>query len=91
MTSIELNNKYKKNIEEGFTGVENNFDSIGRYIDRLLRMLLYSHPDFKLKQIKMKCGEVVFYSNLHEIYKDDDRQRDYNISMKIKSRLMLLK
>jgi hypothetical protein len=91
MTSIELNNKYKKNIEEGFTGVENNFDSIGRYIDRLLRMLLYSHPDFKLKQIKMKCGEVVFYSNVLVIYKDDVRERDYNISMKIKSRLMLLK
>ncbi|TGL03552.1 hypothetical protein EHQ43_17520 [Leptospira bouyouniensis] len=87
MLAIELNQRHRQFIEEGFDGVESNFDPISKYLDRLLRILIHCHPGFKLKQIKMKFGEVCFYSNLHELYNDDDRQRDHNVSLKIQAKL----
>lgn len=83
----ELNNKHSKIIEQGFGGIESNFEPITNYLDRLLRSLTYFHPDLRLKQIKIKRGKVCFKSNLQELYNDDDRQRDPNVSAKIQSKL----
>ncbi|GBF44536.1 hypothetical protein LPTSP2_38390 [Leptospira ellinghausenii] len=87
MNVRELNNKHSKIIEQGFGGIESNFEPITNYLDRLLRLLIHRNPSLRLKQIKMKCQEVCFKSNLHDLYNDDDRQRDRNVSVKIQSKL----
>lgn len=87
MSAKSLNHKFRNRIEDGFAGVESNFEPIDRYLDRLLRLLIHRHPGFKLKQIKIKMFEVCFYSNLHLIFKDDDRERDHTVSVKIQARL----
>lgn len=87
MTVDELNSKYRHAIEPGFSGVESNFLGITNFLDRLFHLLLLFNKGLKFKQLKLKCGEVCLYTNLHIIYNDDDRQRDHDLSLKILSRL----
>ena len=64
MTASEFNTKYSKYLKQGFYGMSVTTTDFINYVNKVFELLIKDHPRFEYYQIKVKFGNIRFYSNL---------------------------
>lgn len=64
MNVSDFNKKYAQYLEFGHYGASINDERFLKYLDEMFMNIIFHHPKFKFTQVKVKFGQIRFYSNL---------------------------